>query len=73
MICFVLLLLRLIFRNTFNPNFALRNKMLHFIQSLQYYLLYEVIVPSWQSFTENLKTVLPSFSCLLYHFALNLF
>uniref|UniRef100_UPI00358F45C9 gamma-tubulin complex component 2 isoform X2 n=1 Tax=Myxine glutinosa TaxID=7769 RepID=UPI00358F45C9 len=37
--------------------FALRQRMLNFMQNIQYYMMCEVIEPNWHLFENNLKTV----------------
>jgi len=37
--------------------FALRQRMLNFVQNLQYYMMFEVIEPNWQLFESNMDTV----------------
>jgi len=39
--------------------FALRQRMLNFVQNLQYYMMFEVIEPNWQLFESNMATVRP--------------
>ncbi len=41
--------------------FALRQRMLNFVQNLQYYMMFEVIEPSWHVFENNMETV-----CTIY-------
>ncbi|XP_033104280.1 gamma-tubulin complex component 2-like [Anneissia japonica] len=37
--------------------FALRQRMLHLVQNLQYYMMFEVIEPNWLMMLESLKSV----------------
>ncbi|XP_014667456.1 PREDICTED: gamma-tubulin complex component 2-like [Priapulus caudatus] len=39
------------------PFHALRHRMLHFVQNLQYYMMFEVIEPNWKEFEDNMKEV----------------
>lgn len=41
----------------YNNAFALRHRMLHFIQNLLYYITVEVLEPSWQVFVEKIRKV----------------
>lgn len=41
----------------YNNAFALRHRMLHFIQNLLYYITIEVLEPSWQLFVEKIRKV----------------
>lgn len=41
----------------YNNAFALRHRMLHFIQNLLYYITVEVLEPSWQTFVEKIRKV----------------
>lgn len=45
--------------------FALRQRMLNFVQNIQYYMMFEVMEPTWHIMENNLKTVTRShFICL---------
>lgn len=46
--------------------FALRQRMLNFVQNIQYYMMFEVMEPTWHIMENNLKTVRKSsfLSCL---------
>jgi len=46
--------------------FALRQRMLNFVQNLQYYMMFEVIEPNWQLFESNMDTVRPDLWQFLY-------
>jgi gamma-tubulin complex component 2 len=37
--------------------FALRQRMLNFVQNFQYYVMFEVVEPNWQSLEEDLRKV----------------
>ncbi|TNN22485.1 Gamma-tubulin complex component 2 [Liparis tanakae] len=37
--------------------FALRQRMLNFVQNIQYYMMFEVMEPTWHVMESNLKTV----------------
>lgn len=37
--------------------FALRQRMLNFVQNFQYYMMVEVIEPNWAHFESNLQSV----------------
>lgn len=37
--------------------FALRQRMLNFVQNIQYYMMFEVMEPTWHSMEKNLKSV----------------
>ena len=41
----------------YNNAFALRHRMLHFIQNLLYYITIEVLEPSWQLFVDKIRKV----------------
>ena len=41
----------------YNNAFALRHRMLHFVQNLLYYITIEVLEPSWQTFVEKIRKV----------------
>lgn len=44
-------------RDKFLPSYDLRHRMLHFIQSLTYYLMVEVLEPNWHELERKLKAV----------------
>lgn len=44
-------------RGTMGPTFLLRQRMLHFVQSLLYYMMFEVIEPNWINMEESIQTV----------------
>lgn len=37
--------------------FALRQRMLNFVQNIQYYMMFEVMEPTWHIMENNLKSV----------------
>ena len=41
-------------RHSLGPTFGLRHRMLHFIQNLVYYMMFEVIEPNWQSMEKGI-------------------
>ena len=41
----------------YNNAFALRQRMLNFLQNLLYYITVEVLEPSWQTFVEKIRKV----------------
>lgn len=41
----------------FAAAFALRQRMLNFVQNIQYYMMFEVMEPNWHIMENNLKTV----------------
>lgn len=41
----------------FAAAFALRQRMLNFVQNIQYYMMFEVMEPTWHIMENNLKTV----------------
>ena len=41
----------------YNNTFALRHRMLNFLQNLLYYITVEVLEPSWQTFVEKIRKV----------------
>ncbi|KAF3853960.1 hypothetical protein F7725_014648 [Dissostichus mawsoni] len=43
--------------NRFAAAFALRQRMLNFVQNIQYYMMFEVMEPTWHIMENNLKTV----------------
>ncbi|XP_061665846.1 gamma-tubulin complex component 2 isoform X2 [Syngnathoides biaculeatus] len=50
----------------FAAAFALRQRMLNFIQNIQYYMMFEVIEPTWHLMENNLKTA-SNIDDVLYH------
>jgi len=49
--------------------FALRQRMLNFVQNFQYYMMFEVIEPNWQQFESNMHNVCSH----LYQFFIQMF
>ncbi|XP_072013299.1 gamma-tubulin complex component 2-like [Amphiura filiformis] len=47
--------------------FALRQRMLHLVQNLQYYMMFEVVAPNWQILEEKLRSVSNIDDVLDYH------
>ena len=41
--------------------FALRQRMLNFVQNFEYYMMFEVVEPSWTTFETNLESVSAKF------------
>ena len=41
--------------------FALRQRMLNFVQNFEYYMMFEVIEPNWQLFESNMDNVSSTF------------
>lgn len=46
-----------LFSHRFAAAFALRQRMLNFVQNIQYYMMFEVMEPTWHVMENNLKTV----------------
>ncbi|XP_061611786.1 gamma-tubulin complex component 2 isoform X2 [Phyllopteryx taeniolatus] len=51
----------------FAAAFALRQRMLNFIQNIQYYMMFEVIEPTWHLMENNLKTASNIDDVLFHH------
>ncbi|KAK2144922.1 hypothetical protein LSH36_719g00006 [Paralvinella palmiformis] len=47
--------------------FALRQRMLNFVQNFEYYMMFEVIEPSWHVFQTNMETVSNIDDVVAYH------
>jgi len=47
--------------------FALRQRMIHFVQNFEYYMMFEVIEPNWHLLEDNLRSVLNIDGVLEYH------
>lgn len=47
--------------------FALRQRMLNFVQNFEYYMMFEVIEPNWQLFESNLEAVSNIDDVLAHH------
>ena len=43
--------------------FTLRQRMLNFVQNSQYYMMFEVMEPTWHVLEKNLKSVSRSLAC----------
>lgn len=43
----------------FASAFTLRQRMLNFVQNIQYYMMFEVLEPTWHVLERNLKSVSP--------------
>lgn len=43
--------------------FTLRQRMLNFVQNIQYYMMFEVMEPTWHVLEKNLKSVSSGFTC----------
>lgn len=41
----------------YSAAFALRQRMLNFVQNFEYYMMFEVIEPNWHLFQQNMDTV----------------
>ncbi|KAG8222679.1 hypothetical protein J437_LFUL015876, partial [Ladona fulva] len=52
---------------TYGPAFALQQRMLNCVQNLEYYMMFEVIEPSWHEFLENMEKVNNVDEVLLCH------
>lgn len=51
----------------FTAAFALRQRMLNFVQNFEYYMMFEVLEPNWQSFISSMETVNNIDDVLAYH------
>uniref|UniRef100_A0A2C9LH46 Gamma-tubulin complex component n=1 Tax=Biomphalaria glabrata TaxID=6526 RepID=A0A2C9LH46_BIOGL len=47
--------------------FALRQRMLNFVQNFEYYMMFEVIEPNWHTFQQNMAKVTNVDDVLAYH------
>lgn len=45
-------------RKALTPLFSLRQKMFHFLQNFEYYMMFEVLEPNWHILEQQLKTVI---------------
>lgn len=43
--------------------FTLRQRMLNFVQNIQYYMMFEVMEPTWHVLERNLRSVSSAFTC----------
>ena len=41
----------------YSSAFALRQRMLNFVQNFEYYMMFEVVEPNWHGFQSNMETV----------------
>lgn len=41
-------------------SYSMRQRMLQFVQNVEYYIMCEVLEPNWQSLEDNIKKVLLS-------------
>jgi gamma-tubulin complex component 2 len=48
----------------YTSGYALRQKMLNFVQNLQYYMMVEVIEPNWVLFEKSLQSVSSVWLCI---------
>uniref|UniRef100_A0AAQ5YSI1 Gamma-tubulin complex component n=1 Tax=Amphiprion ocellaris TaxID=80972 RepID=A0AAQ5YSI1_AMPOC len=53
--------------NRFAAAFALRQRMLNFVQNIQYYMMFEVMEPTWHVMENNLKTASNIDDVLCHH------
>jgi gamma-tubulin complex component 2 len=44
-------------RSALGPDYCLRQRMLHFLQNYQYYVMFEVLEPRWHELEHNLENV----------------
>ncbi|PVD28265.1 hypothetical protein C0Q70_10852 [Pomacea canaliculata] len=51
----------------YSAAFALRQRMLNFVQNFEYYMMFEVIEPNWHLFQQNMDTVSNVDDVLVYH------
>uniref|UniRef100_A0A8C9XE12 Gamma-tubulin complex component n=1 Tax=Sander lucioperca TaxID=283035 RepID=A0A8C9XE12_SANLU len=51
----------------FSAAFALRQRMLNFVQNIQYYMMFEVMEPTWHIMENNLKTASNIDDVLCHH------
>eukprot|EP01119_Soliformovum_irregulare_P007743 TRINITY_DN20221_c0_g1_i1.p2 TRINITY_DN20221_c0_g1~~TRINITY_DN20221_c0_g1_i1.p2 ORF type:complete len:213 (-),score=58.17 TRINITY_DN20221_c0_g1_i1:51-689(-) len=54
-------------RQTFQTSYVLRQKMMHFIQNFEYYMMFEVIEPQWHILDAALKTAKTIDEVLKFH------
>lgn len=55
----------------FAAAFALRQRMLNFVQNIQYYMMFEVMEPTWHIMENNLKTVSGQIKALVSELIMN--
>lgn len=51
----------------YSAAFALRQRMLNFVQNFEYYMMFEVIEPNWHLFQQNMDTVSNVDDVLVFH------
>ncbi|CAG5121559.1 unnamed protein product, partial [Candidula unifasciata] len=51
----------------YSPAFALRQRMLNFVQNFEYYMMFEVIEPNWHVFMQNMSKVSNVDDVLAFH------
>ncbi|WAR08340.1 GCP2-like protein, partial [Mya arenaria] len=51
----------------YSAAFALRQRMLNFVQNFEYYMMFEVVEPSWHIFQTNMQNVSNVDDVLAYH------
>ncbi|XP_005091505.1 gamma-tubulin complex component 2 [Aplysia californica] len=51
----------------YSAAFALRQRMLNFVQNFEYYMMFEVIEPNWHSFQQNMSKVSNVDDVLAFH------
>ncbi|XP_046359513.1 gamma-tubulin complex component 2-like [Haliotis cracherodii] len=51
----------------YSSAFALRQRMLNFVQNFEYYMMFEVVEPNWHIFGHNMETVSNVDDVLAYH------
>ncbi|XP_076466365.1 gamma-tubulin complex component 2-like isoform X2 [Babylonia areolata] len=51
----------------YSASFALRQRMLNFVQNFEYYMMFEVIEPNWHLFQQNMDTVSNVDDVLVFH------
>ncbi|KAL8599173.1 hypothetical protein ACOMHN_007889 [Nucella lapillus] len=51
----------------YSASFALRQRMLNFVQNFEYYMMFEVIEPNWHLFQHNMDTVSNVDDVLVFH------
>ncbi|XP_070191427.1 gamma-tubulin complex component 2-like isoform X2 [Littorina saxatilis] len=51
----------------YSAAFALRQRMLNFVQNFEYYMMFEVIEPNWHLFQHNMDTVSNVDDVLVFH------
>ena len=54
-------------RSTLGPDYCLRQRMLHFLQNFEYYMMFEVLEPRWHEFESRLRNVRSVDDLMRYH------